>query len=284
MPGFSQSSTYVDAKLAGKTTTATFRKNPSQASIANWWFDLSMTSGTPPPNYYAATPLKAAVLNPLRGIFHGDAVSPEAMFLERMLLLSANTEFLGEFRLLDYLLYYPTIDLDETGIQEMDNTVTLPRYADGDGVMAMFVCQAPTVAPGGQGVFTYVDADGVTQTSPMFQLSTTLASIGLLLTTEPAVALTMGPFLALAGNCKGIRSVTSLTMYTPCGGLGALVLVRPLDALQLIEVGTPVEKTYFDRANGPPRIYDGAYLNLIACCAGSIATRAMVGSLSTVWT
>jgi len=281
--GFSQLSEYVDAKLSGKTVTATVRKNPSQPSVAGWWTDFSMCSGTPPPNYYASSPFVAETLSPLRGIFHGDAVSPAFMFLERMILVTAATEMLGQFRLMDYLLYYPFIDLDDTDTQTMDNTITLPRYADGDGVMAMLVCQAPTTAAGGQGTFTYVDADGVTQVSPIFQLSTTLASIGSLLATEPAVALTEGPFLPLSGNCKGIRSVVELTMTTPCGGLAALVLVRPIADLQLIEINTPVEKTYFDRATGPMRIYDGAYLNLIANCAGSVATKQLVGSFTTVW-
>ena len=36
--------------------------------------------------------------------------------------------------LLDYLMFYPLIDLDDDVEQVMDNTVTLPRYDDGAGV------------------------------------------------------------------------------------------------------------------------------------------------------
>lgn len=35
-------------------------------------------------------------------------------------------------QLCDYLLYYPTIDDSELGLQEMNNVATLPRYTDGE--------------------------------------------------------------------------------------------------------------------------------------------------------
>ena len=41
--------------------------------------------------------------------------------------------------LADYLLYYPTIVDGNTDPQVMNNTVTLPRYTDGKGVMMMAV-------------------------------------------------------------------------------------------------------------------------------------------------
>ena len=44
---------------------------------------------------------------------------------------------------LDYLLYYPFIDMDAAGEdQTMTNGVTLPRFTDGAGVRMMAVAQA----------------------------------------------------------------------------------------------------------------------------------------------
>ncbi|MCL5460042.1 hypothetical protein M3M33_15505, partial [Loigolactobacillus coryniformis] len=47
------------------------------------------------------------------------------------------------FLLCDYLLFYPIIDLDNTGFQDFVNTAPLPRYTDGEGVTAFLVATNP---------------------------------------------------------------------------------------------------------------------------------------------
>lgn len=82
-----------------------------------------------------------------------------------MALATPTAGLVGAYKLLDYVAYYPFVDGDSTNKQAMDNAVTLPRYTNGDGVLAMMVATAPTT---GAGVFTYsyVDSDGNPQTSP----------------------------------------------------------------------------------------------------------------------
>jgi len=43
----------VSAELSGQYQLSSFRKVPSQATVAGTWCDLSMASGNPSPNFYS---------------------------------------------------------------------------------------------------------------------------------------------------------------------------------------------------------------------------------------
>lgn len=273
---------YVSAVLDGQVTSATIRKAPSQSSYSGWWVDLSMTSGIPVPNYYASEPLVAATLNPMRGILHGDNKAPAEKYLQSWELVTPMAQLVGQYVLLDYLLYYPFIDLDTVDEQVLDNTVTLPRYTDGDGVMAMFVCAAPTV---GSGSFTYryVNQDGVERTSPVISYSASSAYIACLLAQQPGSAAGNSAYLNLADGDTGIRQILSITNITGTGGLGTLVLVKPIASHTIWEINTAHEVEFVRDRPTLPRIYDGAYLNMIALVAGAISGGTLTGRLTTMW-
>lgn len=275
-------SSYVAAATGGRIASSTIRKVPSQASTASWWVDLSMAAGIPAPNFYASEPLVAATLNPMRGINHGDNKSPAQKYVQSLELMTPSAAFVGQYLLLDYLLYYPFVDLDSLDLQPFDNTVTLSRYADGDGVMAMFVCAAPTTG-GGSFSYTYINQDGVEKTSPVISYSTASASISNIVTSQPATVAGIGPFLRLASGDTGIQAITGLTNVTGSGGLGALVLVKPLVSHTIWEINTAHEVEFVRDRPNLPRIYDGAYLNLVVRCASSVAAAILVGRLTTVW-
>ena len=279
---FKNISRFVAAATGGQVSSAVIRKVPSQASVARWWVDLSMAAGIPTPQYYASEPLVAARLNPLKGIFHGDNKSPSEKYLHSLELITPSTALVGQYYLLDYLLYYPFVDLDSLDVQVFDNTTPLNRYTDGDGVMAMFVCSAPTTG-GGTFTFDYVNQLGESKTSPTISFTTAAASIASLLTSQPAVNAGIGPFLPLASGDTGIRSITSLTNITGTGGLGTLVLVKPIATHSIWEINTAHEVEYIRDRPQLPRIYDGAYLNLIVQGAATVAASTLVGRLSTVW-
>lgn len=282
MAGFANYGQLGNAVINGQTSFCSFRKVPSQASVAGRWADLSMASGNPLPNYYASTPLQAAVLDGARGIFHGYNKTPSALRLLSIQLQTPTAAFVGRYTLLDYLLYYPFVDGDNTDLQEMDNTTTLPRYTDGAGVMAMYVCLAPTTG-GGSFTFSYVNQDGVTKTSPTHFYTTTASNIASILTSQPATNAGIGPFLRLADGDTGIRSIVSVTNLVPNGGLGSIVLVRPLVDLAVREINTPIENTFGDARQTSQEIKDGAYLGLIVNCAGSIAAGTLTGFCQFVW-
>jgi hypothetical protein len=275
-------SDYVAAATGGKIGTATIRKVPSQASTALWWVDLSMSAGIPTPNFYASEPLVAATLNPMRGINHGDNKAPAEKYVQSFELMTPSAALVGTYFLADYLLYYPFIDLDSVDPQDFDNTVALPRYTGGDGVMAMFVCAAPTVG-GGSFTYSYINQNGDPKTSPVISYTTAAASISNIVTSQPAAAAGIGPFLPLAAGDTGIRSVTGVTNITGTGGLGTLVLVKPIASHAVWEINTAHEVEYVRDRPTLPRIYDGAYLNLVVQCAASVAAGILVGRLTTVW-
>lgn len=242
-----------------------------------------MAAGNPLPNYYASTPLVAATLDGTRGLFHGADKAPSDKYLSRLAVTTNTASPIGPYKLLDYLLYYPFIDLDDTsGEQAMDNPVALPRYADGVGVMAMLVAVAPTVG-GGSFVFNYVDHNGDAQVSPTITLSTTAANIASIVTSEPGVAAGGRLFLPLETGSLGVRSVTGLTVIGAGGGLAALVLVRPLADIATRELNAPVETEFFSTRTGPPKILDGAYLNMVHNCTSNPAGSLISGSLDFVW-
>lgn len=282
MAGFANYGQLGNAVVNGQTSFCSFRKVPSQASTANWWVDFSMASGNPPPNYYASTPLAADTLDGSRGIFHGYNKSPSNMYLLKMHLQTPTAAMVGQYSLLDYIVYYPFIDGDDTGVQSMDNTVSLPRYVTGAQVRAMYVCLAPSTG-GGSFTFDYVNQDGVTKTAPTQSYTPTAANIGSLLTSQPSGVAGTGPFLQLASGDSGIQSIVSLTNIVPNGGLGAIVLVKPLVDMAVREINTPIESTFGDARTASPQIVDGAYLGLIMNCAGSVAAGTLTGFCQFAW-
>jgi hypothetical protein len=279
MSPFANIKEYVDALNGGAVVDASIRKVPSQASTAGMFVDLSMASGNPKPQYYAAEPFVAATLDSLDGIYHGTAKSPSEAFVAELMLTTPTTGLTGMYTLQDYLLFYPFIELDNLDTQTMDNTVTLPRYADGDGVQIMMVAQAPTTG-GETFTVTYVNQDGVERTTPTIAWSVSIASIP---TQQPAIAASQGMYLPLASGDSGVRSITSVQMIVGGGGLAAFVLVRPLMSMQIFEVNTPSEKTGVTMSHRLPRVYDGAYLNLVMQCNATVAAGTLAGRLKIVW-
>jgi hypothetical protein len=282
MAGFRNIKQLTAADAEGRTRSCSFRKVPSQASTVGWWVDLTMAAGNPVPQYYASSPLVAATLDGERGIFHGSAVSPETLHLTDMMLTTPTAGFVGRYMLLDYVLYYPFVDLDDLDTQTLDNTTTLPRYADGAGLRPMLVAAAPTTG-GGSFSFTYVNQDGVEKTAPTQSFSTASATIASVITSEPATAAGGQPFLQLASGDTGVRSILTWTNAGASGGLGAVALVKPLADHVIREVNSPCEKSFVSMNPGAPRIVDGAYLGLIVNCATTVAAGLLVGRLNFAW-
>lgn len=283
MAGFNSHTELGRAFDQGRTHTAHLRKVPSQASVSGNWVDLSMAAGNPKPNYYAASPLVAATLEGFDGIFHGDAKSPASKHLYQFGLMTPTAAFVGQFELLDYLLYYPFVDGDAVGeTQSMDNTVALPRYADGDGVRAMIVAVAPTTG-GGTFTYDYVDTEGVARTSPVISCNTTVANIATVLTSEQGVAAGGQWSLRMDAASKGIRYVTAVNVISAIGGLFSLVLVKPLAQAAIREVSVASEIEFGRQRPIFPRIYDGAYLNMICRPSGSVAAGQLAGWAKFAW-
>ena len=61
----------------------------------------------------------------------------------------------GSIVIFDLLGYYPLIDGDSTDLQEADNTLTLPRYTDGEGVGLVIVNHVAPAVQGGVATIAY---------------------------------------------------------------------------------------------------------------------------------
>lgn len=283
MPGFRNYGEVAAAIDAGRVHTAHFRKIPSQASTANAWVDLSMASGQPVPNFYAGAPLAATPLVGFKGIFHGDAKAPAKKFVFDVLAGTPTAAMLGHYRLMDYLTFYAAIDGDAAGdVQDMDNTIPLPRYESGVGVRAMMVATSPMTG-GGSFTYSYTNQDGVLRVSPTIPFNTVATPIASVPTGNPAIASMGGLFLPMVDGDTGTRSIVSTTIISPAGGLIAIALVRPLLSFALREINAPFEEEFFTEMPKRAVVEDGAYLGLAVCCAGSVAAGTLAGAINFIW-
>lgn len=267
---------------SGRWWECAWRKVPAIASTPGVWSDLSSSPGTPKPNYYVGSQLRATVLDGEDGLYHGGAVSPATKHLHKIVAQSASAGHApAEYKLLDYLLFYPLVDMDSTYEQPMVNTVTLPRYADGVGVEAMLVATNPYLG-GALFSMTYVDSTGATVTSCL-ETSNIATLIGTVITSGAPTVAGGGTFIRRNAGCRGIRRVESITFLAPNGGLAALVLVKPLATFMTNEVGTPCEYDFATQKPSLPRILDGAYLGLIGNSGSSWAAAPVTGTMTVVW-
>jgi hypothetical protein len=296
--GFSAVSEYAAADEAGQVWVTQFRKLISGSGInTNAWIDYTYFSGSPPANFYASSPLTAALVDASRGIYV-PSVTPATQHVSKLTLMAMHatdtSTVAGQQRLIlcDYLIYYPFIDTDATGEEQtLDNTITIPRYAGGQVVA---VSQSATSAAG-QFTFTYTNQDGVSgRVSPVNYAA--IVNGGGLVTGASGVGASYNPFLHLQAGDSGVRSIESVTMSVAGGGLMCLVIVKPLlfhkvsqecrrtTTGNLESYGACDEITSIIHKAGAPEIKDGAVLGLFSAgAAGSMASVTLIGTLETVW-
>lgn len=277
----------VQAELDGKVRHYTWRKTPSQVTTAGLWFDLSMSPGRPVPKYWFDAPpaiAKQISYSQDGGLEHGGGVSPSEKYLRSTTgIATAATALPLTMILCDYLLYYPSIDDSVLEEQVMDNTVTLPRYTDGEGVQAIAVSVAGRTG-GSSFYFTYTNQDGVSGRVSQTVFQNSAAALGTLQNNGVNNNASAMPFIGLQAGDTGIRSIDSVFMLSADVGLMTLILVKPLGTSVIREITAPVEKDYFMESGTIPRIYDDAYLSFLCLPQGTLAATALMGDIKTIFT
>lgn len=277
----------VQAELDGKVRHYTWRKTPSQVTTAGLWFDLSMSPGRPVPKYWFDAPpaiAKQISYSQDGGLEHGGGVSPSEKYLRLTTgIATAATALPLTMILCDYLLYYPSIDDSVLDEQVMDNTVTLPRYTDGEGVQAIAVSVAGRTG-GASFYFTYTNQDGVSGRVSQTVFQNSAAALGTLQNSGVNNNASAMPFIGLQAGDTGIRSIDSVVMLSADVGLMTLILVKPLGTSVIREITAPVEKDYFMESGTIPRIYDDAYLSFLCLPQGTLAATALMGDIKTIFT
>ena len=297
--GFATVSEYAAADEAGQVWVSSFRKAvASAATTTNAWIDYTYSPGSPVANFYASTPLTAAVIESDKGIYTGGNVAPATKHLKNIMLMSAaasatsTTNGRQQIAVCDYLLYYPFIDTDAIGEEQtLDNTVTLPRYTSGQ-VVAVAQSAASTV---GQFTFTYTNQDGVAGRVSQNNFTFIVAGGGQVVGASGAGA-SYNPFCYLHAGDTGVRSIESVTFTAAGGGLMCLVIVKPLlktvvsqesrrtTSGNLESYGACTELASVIHQAGAPRIQDGAVIGLMGSgYAGSLATSILAGTLEVIW-
>jgi len=276
----------LDAHRDGYTFFSGWRKQPTQTTAAGIWFDLSMSPGNPVPNYYIGP---SGVFTALRystdgGIPHGPSVSPKTKLLRIFEAQTATaTAAPLPLKLLDYLGFYPFLDESITDEQFLTNTVTLPRYTSGEGVMMMPVVVAGHT--GGQTFFVrYTNQAGESgRQTPQHIMGTQIVN-GTIITSGGSVANSRAPFMALQEGDTGVRQVDSI-VFEGTGDIGliSLALVKPIAETYIRGIDAPHERDFSMDAGSLPIIVDDAYLNLLALPAGTLAGAPLMGYLQTVF-
>lgn len=276
----------VQAEQSGQTFFSAWRKQPTQTTAANIWFDLSMSPGMPVPNYYIGpsnvfTPLKQSTDG---GIPHGGNVAQigKQKFLHLFGAQCATAAAVRNTLLLcDYQGFYPFIDESVVEEQFMDNTALSLRYATGCQIM-------PVVVAGhiGGGTFfvKYTNDRGVAGRLTPQHYMTTQTVNGTVISSGGAVANSRGPFMALQPGDNGVSRVDSI-VFEGTGDIGliAMAIVKPLMKHVLLGVDAPSEKALLSDDSMMPEIKDDAYLNIASLPNGSLSGAPIFGYIRTIW-
>jgi hypothetical protein len=280
--GFKNQKEFVEKTIEGGGNFITsYRRACNLTSNNGVWFDYAMVSGTPVAQFYASEPLVSAEIQQKNSLYVGPDIAPRTKHLHRILMtpLTGGTGVPVNFVLCDYLLYYPFIDGDSTDLQEMVNSVSIPRYENGEAVQMYLVAQG-TYTGGGNVTVTYTNSKNISgrvSTTAMNQNFTT----GNFATTG-GFSNSSGPFLPLASGDTGIKSVESIQFSQVVSGIFCLVLVRPIVSMFIKEGTAPVERDYIVQHPSIPTIKDGAKLNFIGCPSGNTSGNSFAGLFETV--
>jgi hypothetical protein len=260
---------------------------PGAPTIANSFTDLSWSSGTPSYNSYAATPLTfSPVVNTNnKYVFTG----PNPATGQQKYLLSWNMRHSkttagssSSFMLVDTLGFYPVIDCDSVDLQEMDNTLTLPRYTDGEGVRMAIFASLSTNAVNTSATIVYTNQDGNTSTiSTALINETTSHSLTSASTSVSANARSF--FVSLAPGDTGIRNIISIQLNQGIGGLAYIALVRPLAVLPVFPSVVSEKRFITETSIKMPEIPVGAGLTVYSYDFVQSGTVPIVGEFVFVW-
>jgi hypothetical protein len=283
--GYARLKELVDESyLGGKSWMTAFRKIPPASSIQGTVVDFSMAPGTPRANYYTGDELTATLFSLTRSIWAGANVLPATKHLHKVSILSSTAGVVPcWFTLCDYLLFYPLVDMDNTDEdgQVMVNTVTLPRYTDGEGVQIMVVATNPYIG-GGTFFVEYTNSRGESGRMSRIMTSNISTSIGTVIHSGTSANVS-GTFVNLAPGDSGVRSVQKITFLTGNGGLAVVALVKPIANIWDREAGCFSEWDFLTMKPSLPRIMDGACLNFIGAVNGTAVGVTIMGELSVIW-
>lgn len=247
---------------AGKWHLQRFQKNAGP-SHALQWADPSFGSGQPPYDARVGVPLEftPCVAQKNDAIWFPGIASGEERYLVSATFWTNQATFNGpgSVVLYDLIGYYPLIDGDSNDPQDLDNTLPLPRYADGKGVVAVMVNHIAPALQNGVCTIEYIDSTDTARSATV-----AIPNLGQNLVVSGHSATSAGNYgtvnLPLPGG-QGIKQITRITHTTAPGGLHCIYLIQILGTAVLGDNLVAFEKDFALKDGFRlPRIYDGAWL------------------------
>lgn len=289
---FKNISSYASSFDNGGYHVSSFRKTfgPNVATTSAWG-DLSYFAGYPLANFYASNPLESSLVDKTRGFELSNFDSQVQMnrFLIQTVAVSTGSNVAGRmlFYLLDYLMYYPFIDTDDLSQQDFTNSIVLPRYPGGQ---VMMVALSATISAA-TFTMTYTNDKGVPgRVTPINNAN--VVTGGGYLVNGPILSAVASPFISLQAGDAAVKSIESVTMLSPGGGIVALVIVKPLLFMRggeesrvdsVRSFGNASVYEYLLNSFSPVIVKQGAILNLICSTAGgSLAGNSIMGAIETI--
>jgi hypothetical protein len=251
-----------------------FKNSIPVATVIGGWHDVSMCTGTPKYQGYIGSPLVGTQLvgSGNEGIYTAGNDS--------ILSIQASTTSINvspvTLVLCDYVHFYPLVDL-ESDYQEMVNTMPLQRHTDGKNLKIMAVASSPIV---GDGIFTinYTDSFDTDREFTMYVKDGRVA--GNIPTATNLAAQLDCPWLF--DHNRGITKINSVTAVQASSGFIALVVVKPICHVSILEQSTPSEVSFPGDRGNVPMVHQNACLNFVmARNSGNVANNLMVQLLMT---
>lgn len=197
-------------------------------------------------------------------IWPGDLVSGTAT--KHLLTMSAQTAGATTvpitLLLVDLLGCYARIDGNTASAITLANSLTLPRYTDGTGVMAYsVVAPATTGASAHNCLMTYTNQANVGSRSLPQTVAATVSAVNSHIYHSGTAANNIGPFLPLQAGDTGIRSVQTWQQSAANGTASTftnLVLAKPIMELQLTTQFLLSERDMLNQFPSLPLIQEAA--------------------------
>ena len=194
-----------------------------------------------------------------------------------------------DFMLYDLVGYYPLIDGNSSDPQDFDNSLTLPRYADGNGLQLVMVNHVSPAINAGRMLLEYTDANGVDKS-----IDCLVPNNGINCSCSGVDTVGSYNITGLSLPTAGVRRVNRLTYSVTPGGLHCIYVIKPLAQLAhwndlLAQGDTTGQKAAlevdFAVKDGwrLPTILDGAHLSFFYRANGSARANTFLGTFDFLW-
>jgi hypothetical protein len=266
----------IKALTSGQGALMPYQKTGGGSSItAGSFFSLWPLVGIPSAGGYPGVALQAAQQDDTTAGAMSFGVPPTGTrHLLHWTLCAANNTGQAMFFLLDRLLVYPAISHTTVALQTFTNPVGLPRYTDGNGVMAFL--EVTTLLGTGTitGTLSYTNTLGQPKTTTF-----TVSPSAIVGQTMPIVQL----FIPLAAGDLGILSVQSVQFGgTQTAGVSALILARPISFTPVLANGAAT-RDFVTQVAALEQLMDHHCLMMAAVSSAAFISGTYFGQLKSAY-